>query len=139
METNHACTVAGLAPAVAQQNPFVGTWSTSLMTPNGAGMTAYVDFYPNGTVHLSGVVTGGGMVMHEWGDYRVDPARSIVSYVFRAYGPQTYANGFPAPRPPNINQPVTVGYQFANPYHVIFSDGAVYIRQPGNPYPAPNR
>jgi hypothetical protein len=48
-----------VAAAGAQENPFVGTWSTSLMLPNGAGYAAYLDFYSEGTAHMSGLVTGG--------------------------------------------------------------------------------
>jgi hypothetical protein len=124
--------------AAAQQNPLVGTWSTSTVVPRGA-MTAYVDFYPNGALHMSGVVTGGGQPIHEWGTYRIDPTRSILQYVFHSYGPQHCAMGICEPPPFNINHPVTVGYQFPNAYQVYFSDGSAYTRQRFNPFPDPNR
>jgi hypothetical protein len=45
--------------ANAQQNPFVGTWST---TQASGGITAFVDYFENGTVHLSGPVRVPGVV-----------------------------------------------------------------------------
>ena len=49
--------------AVAQQNPFVGTWGESGRTLNGKGIyAAYWDFYPNGTMHSSGGASGAGPI-----------------------------------------------------------------------------
>jgi hypothetical protein len=129
--------LAPLSSAAAQDNPFVGIWSTSVVTWGG-GMAVLVDFYPNGRLHLSGLVTAGGEPLHEWGTYQVDARQSVLRYVFQAYAPRKCINGYCEPGPPNINVPVVVQYSFPNPNQVIFSDGAVYVRQRSNPYPDPN-
>ena len=123
-----------LTVANAQQNPFVGTWSTT--QANGA-ISAYVDYFPNGTMHLAGPVSSpsGGTILHECGRYQVNPAQSTIQFVFTSYAPYLPGENGPG----NINQPQVLGYQFANPNLLVFSDGSRYVRQPGgNPWPAPN-
>jgi hypothetical protein len=133
-----AALAAAPGSASAQQNPFIGTWGTSL-TVYGGGFAAFWDLYPDGTMHLSGVVTNGGQVLHEWGTYQLDAAHATISYVFTRYEPRLCSMGVCEPGPPNINQPATSSYRFANPDQFIMSDGTVYTRQPTNPFPAPHR
>jgi hypothetical protein len=119
--------------ANAQQNPFVGTWSS---TQADGSITAYVDYFENGTLHLSGPVSGprGGYYLHECGAYQFNPAQSTLQFVFRSYGP--ILPGEPGPFI-NLNQVKVLQYQFPNPYLLLFSDGSRYARQPGNPWPMP--
>ncbi len=121
--------------AVAQQNPFVGTWSTSLRLPNGSGYSAFVDFYPNGALHLSGVVTSGGQPLHLCGSYRFD--QMVLQTVFTAYAPHLCAMGMCEPPPLPLNQPMNAQYQFPNSNVLVISDGTHYVRAPGNPFPLP--
>jgi hypothetical protein len=129
-----AALVTSALPAAAQQNPFVGTWGTSLMLPNGAGYSAFVDFYPNGALHLSGVVTNGGQPVHLCGSYQFNQTTLIT--VFRSYSPKRCSMGICEGPPLPLNQPMTVTYQFPNPNELVTSD-AHYVRQPSNPFPLP--
>jgi hypothetical protein len=122
-------------PVAAQQNPFVGTWGTSLVLPNGAGYSAFVDFYPNGALHLSGVVTSGGQPVHLCGSYQFNQTTLVT--VFRDYTPKMCAMGLCEGPPLPLNQPMTATYQFPNPNELITSDGTHYVRQPSNPFPLP--
>jgi len=124
--------VAQLMPASAQQNPFLGTWST---TQANGRITAFVDFFANGALHLSGPVTGpsGGYIFHECGTYHFNPAQSTYEVVFTSYFPILAGE----PGPNNLNIPLRLQYQFPNPDLLIFSDGGRYVRQPSNPWPVP--
>jgi len=124
-----------IKPAVAQQNPFVGTWGTSMMLPNGSGYAAFVDFYPNGALHLSGVVTSGGQILHMCGAYQFD--QTILETVFNAYTPHLCSMGMCEPPPLPLDQPISSQYQFPNPNELLVSDGTHYVRQPSNPFPLP--
>jgi hypothetical protein len=118
--------------ANAQQNPFVGTWSS---TQASGSITAYVDYFENGTLHLSGPVSSptGGSILHECGAYQFNPAQSTLQFVFSSYGPITPGE----PGPLDLNQVKVLQYQFPNPDLLLFSDGSRYVRQPGNPWPMP--
>jgi hypothetical protein len=130
-----AILLAGLlsrpTPAAAQQNPFVGTWSTTQARGN---ITAYVDFYANGAIHLSGVVASGGQPAHVCGTYGFN--QSAVQIVFNSYTPRVCGLMACDPMVP-MNQPQTLGFQFPNPGVLQFSDGSVYVRAPSNPFPLP--
>ena len=117
--------------AEAQENPFIGTWSTTQSNGN-ITVSAFFDYFPNGTLHMSGPVSSqtGGFIFHECGNYLFNPAQSTLSFVFRTY---TALPGEPAP--PNIGQVQSVQYQFPNPNEFLFSDGTRYVRQPSNPWP----
>ena len=129
--------VAGLpAPAAAQHNPFVGTWGTSVVLRNGSGYSAFVDFYPNGALHLSGVVTSGGQPTHLCGTYQYNQTMLIT--LFTSYTPKLCAMGVCEPPPLPLNQATTASYQFPNPNELLTSDGTHYVRQPANPFPLPS-
>ena len=129
--TLFAALMSGAVPAAAQQNPFVGTWSTTQARGN---ITAYVDFYANGALHLSGVVTGGGQPSHVCGSYRFN--QSTVEIVYNSYTPRVCGPMACDPMVP-MNQPQMLGYQFPNPNELQFSDGSLYVRARSNPFPLP--
>src|SRR5579862_3871744 len=106
--------------AGAQQNPFVGTWGTSMRLPNGSGYAAYVDFYPNGALHLSGVVTNGGQPLHLCGSYQFN--QTTLQTVFTAYSPHLCLGGVCEPPPIPLNRPVNGQYQFPNLNELLISD-----------------
>jgi hypothetical protein len=123
--------------AAAQQNPFVGTWGTSLRLPNGSGYAAYVDFYPNGALHLSGVVTNGGQPVHLCGSYQFN--QTTLQTQFTAYSPRLCLGGICEPPPLPLNQPMTSQFEFPNANELLMSDGTRYVRAPSNPFPlSPN-
>jgi hypothetical protein len=124
---------AGLAGA--QQNPFVGTWSTSLRLPNGSGYAAFLDFYPNGALHLSGVVTNGGQPLHMCGSYQFN--QTTLQTTFMAYSPHLCVGGMCEPPPMALNQPMAAQYRFPNSNELLISDGTHYVRAPANPFPVP--
>ena len=126
----------GSLPARAQ-NPFVGTWSTSFVSPRGGGFAAYFDFYPNGAFHMSGVVTGGGYVLHAWGSYRFDSRRAQLQYVYRSYAPVRCVMGFCEPPLVPLNQPIMLQYRFPNRNMLLLSDASRWVRQRSNPFPSP--
>src|SRR5487761_326366 len=128
-----AALVAQSAPAAAQQqNPFVGTWGTSLRLPNGSGYAAFVDFYANGAVHLSGVVTGGGQPIHLCGAYRF--TATALGVVYNNSTPKLCSMGMCEPPPVALNQPQTMQYRFPNANELLLSTGDHYVRQPANPF-----
>jgi hypothetical protein len=122
-----AVLAGGLAPAAAQQNPFVGTWGSSLVLPNGAGYAAFADFYPNGALHLSGVVTNGGQPLHLCGSYQFDQTQ--LQTAFTDYTPKLCLMGMCEPPPIPLNQPTITQYQFPNPNELLLSNGDHYVRQ----------
>jgi hypothetical protein len=121
--------------AGAQQNPFVGTWSTSNRLPNGSGYAAFVDFYPNGALHLSGVVTNGGQPSHLCGSYQF--SQMTLQTMFTSYSPHLCLGAICEPPPIPLNQPMSAQYQFPNPNELLLSDGTHYVRAPSNPFPLP--
>lgn len=123
-------------PLAAQQNPFVGTWGTSLRLRNGSGYAAFVDFYANGALHLSGVVTGGGQPIHLCGRYQFN--QTTLETVYSGYTPKLCAMGACEPPPLALNEPTSLQYQFPNANELITSDGSHYVRQPRNPFPLPS-
>lgn len=124
-------------PAVAQQNPFVGTWGESGRTLNGKGIyAAYWDFYPNGTMHSSRGASGAGPITHLCGAYRFN--QSALEIEWNSYTPKLCApGGLCEPPQVKLNQPQTLQYQIANPNELLLSDGDHFTRQPGNPWPLP--
>jgi hypothetical protein len=131
-----ALLVLGVAgSARAQQNPFVGTWSTSLRLSNGSGFAAYLDFYPNGALHLSGVVTGVGQPSHLCGSYQFN--QTTLQTVYTAYTPRLCAGPVCDPPAIPLDQPFVEQYQFPNPNELLTSGGSRYVRAPGNPFPLP--
>jgi hypothetical protein len=121
--------------AEAQQNPFVGTWSTSVRLPNGSGYAAFLDFHPNGALHLSGVVTNGGQPLHLCGSYRFN--QMTLQTMYTAYSPRLCLGGICEPPPIPLNQSMIAQYQFPNPNELLISDGTRYVRAPSNPFPLP--
>jgi hypothetical protein len=124
----------GLAPAAAQQNPFVGTWGSSLVLLNGSGFAAFVDFYPDGGLHLSGLVTNGGQPLH-LGNYQFDQTQLQTTFI--EYTPKLCLMGMCEPPPIPLNQPTITQYQFPNPNELLLSNVDHYVRQPVNPFPLP--
>ena len=105
------------------------------MLRNGAGYAAYVDFYANGGLHLSGVVTNGGQPIHLCGTYQFNQAQ--LETVFTGYTPKLCAMGVCEPPPLPLNQPTVSQYRFPNPNELLMADGTHYTRAPANPFPLP--
>jgi hypothetical protein len=122
-------------PAVAQENPFLGTWSTSQKTLSGDPITAYFDFYANGAVHIGGVAPKTGSVTHLCGSYQFNQA--TVQFTFSSYTPRVCGLAACDPIGIPLNTPIQRGYQFPNPNLLIFSDDARYVRESANPFPLP--
>jgi hypothetical protein len=129
-------------PACAQQNPFVGTWSSSLMLPQGGGGVAYLDLYPDGTFHLAAESAGppgsgvsSGFVWHFCGRYQFN--QSVLETTYLAYSPHLCGMGMCEPPPVPLNRPQMSGYTFPNLNELQLSDGTHYVRAPANPFPLP--
>jgi len=130
--TLFAAIVTQSMPVNAQQNPFIGTWSIPVATPQGLN-EGFLDFNEDGSLHLSGVQ---GQVFHLYGRYQFDPGQQTLSYSFQT---QCGPNPGCYPAPPPYNQRIVVSYQFLNPSVATFSDGGRIVRQPRNPYPPPQQ
>jgi len=123
---------------MAQQNPLIGAWSTSVADASGKpSIVGYLEFRPDGGVRLKGYYRGGSEPVIETGTYRLDSSRSRVVMIFTGYHPKqcvvVLGRNHCEPPPMNINQPISRGFQFTDANTLRFSDGAEYRRAPAIP------